>query len=187
MLVAAVRTVVGITGASGTTYGIRLLKALPGHKTVILSEDGMHVARIEMNLDRKDIEALADCHNDNADLAAPVASGSSRFDNVIIAPCSVSTMSKIACGISDTLITRVASIALKERRKLVLLVRETPLSTIHLENMHRLSAAGAIIMPASPAFYPNPDTVDDMVDFLVGRILDVLDIENSLYKRWEGE
>ncbi|MCJ7561557.1 MAG: UbiX family flavin prenyltransferase [Thermoplasmata archaeon] len=181
------RTVVGITGASGTTYGIGLLKALPGHKTVILSEDGMHVARIEMNLDRKDIEALADCHNDNADLAAPVASGSSRFDNVIIAPCSVSTMSKIACGISDTLITRVASIALKERRKLVLLVRETPLSTIHLENMHRLSAAGAVIMPASPAFYPNPETVDDMVDFLVGRILDVLDIENSLYKRWEGE
>lgn len=180
------RTVVALTGASGSVYGTRLLKALPGHKTVIVSDDAASIAEEETGLDREDIESLGDEHFSNSDLAAPVSSGSVGFDAMVIAPCSASTMSKIACGIADNLITRAASVALKERRKLVLVVRETPLSTIHLSNMERLSSAGAVILPACPAFYPRPETVDDMVDFVVGRVLDVLGVDNRLYKRWSG-
>ena len=180
-------TVVALTGASGSIYGIRLLKALRGHKTVIVSDDAAAIAEQETGLGREEIESLGDGHFSNSDLAAPVSSGSVKFDAMVIIPCSASTMSKIACGIADNLITRVASVALKERRKLVLVVRETPLSTIHLSNMERLSSAGAVILPACPAFYPSPKTVDDMVDFVVGRVLDVLGVENRLYKRWAGK
>jgi len=181
-----VRTIVALTGASGSVYGTRLLESLPGHKTVIVSDDAQQIAEQETGMDRAEIEALGDAHYSNSDLAAPVSSGSFTFDAMVIAPCSASTMSKIACGIADNLITRAASVALKERRKLVLVVRETPLSTIHLSNMERLSATGAVILPACPAFYPEPRTVDDMVDFVVGRVLDVLGLENDLYKRWPG-
>lgn len=180
------RTVVALTGASGSVYGIGLLKALPGHKTVIVSEDAAAITLEETGLGRGDVEALADDHFSNSDLSAPISSGSVKFDAMVIAPCSASTMSKVACGIADNLITRAASVALKERRTLVLVVRETPLSTIHLGNMERLSAAGAVVMPACPAFYPRPKTVEDMVDFVVGRVLDVLGVENDLYGRWSG-
>lgn len=182
----AMKTVVGITGASGAVYGVRLLQALPGDKAVIVSEDAKGIADVELGMSLADIHALADEHYDNRDLCSPLASGSVRFDSFVIAPCSTSTMSKIACGIADNLVTRVASVALKERRRLVLLVRETPLSTIHLSNMERLSMAGAIIMPACPAFYPRPKSTDDMVDFMVGRVLDVLGLENDMYERWSG-
>lgn len=180
------RTIVALTGASGSVYGTRLLQALPGRKTVIVSDDAAAIAQQETGLSRAEIEALGDEHYPNSDLAAPVASGSVRFDAMVIAPCSASTMSKIACGIADNLITRAASVALKERRRLVLVVRETPLSTIHLANMERLSAAGAIILPACPAFYPRPKTVEDMVDFVVGRVMDSLGVENEMYERWSG-
>ncbi|OGS42444.1 MAG: hypothetical protein A3K67_01955 [Euryarchaeota archaeon RBG_16_62_10] len=179
-------TVVGITGASGIVYGIRLLETLPAKRTVIVSSDALKIARLELDISRKDIHALAEAHYDNADLFSPLASGSASFDSLVIAPCSVSTMSKIACGIADNLITRVASVALKEHRRLVLLMRETPLSSIHLGNMERLAQAGATVMPACPAFYPRPETVRDMVDFVVGRVLDQLGVENSLYTRWSG-
>lgn len=175
-----------LTGASGSVYGVRLLEALPGHKTVIISDDGAAIAEQETGLGRAEIEALGDEHFSNSDLAAPVSSGSVRFDAMVIAPCSASTMSKIACGIADNLITRTASVALKERRRLVLILRETPLSAIHLGNMERLAAAGAVVLPACPAFYPKPRTVDDMVGFVVGRVLDVLGLENDLYERWPG-
>ncbi len=180
------RTIVALTGASGSVYGTRLLQVLPGHKTVIVSDDAAAIAEHETGMGRAEIEALGDEHYSNSDLAAPVSSGSVKFDAMVIAPCSASTMSKIACGIADNLITRAASVALKERRRLVLVVRETPLSTIHLANMERLSAAGAVILPACPAFYPKPKTVDDMVDFVVSRVLDALGLENDMYERWSG-
>jgi 4-hydroxy-3-polyprenylbenzoate decarboxylase len=179
-------TVVGITGASGIIYGVRLLEKLPKRKAVIISSDAAKIARIELGASRRSIESLADISYGNDDMYSPLASGSVRFDSMAIAPCSTSTMSKIACGIADNLITRVAAVALKERRKLVLLIRETPLSSIHLSNMERLSLAGATIMPACPAFYPMPKNVDDMVDFMVGRVLDELGIDNDLYTRWSG-
>jgi 4-hydroxy-3-polyprenylbenzoate decarboxylase len=180
------RTVVGISGASGIVYGVRLLEALPGRKSVIVSDDAEKIALAELGITKKEIHALSDDHFENDDMFSPLASGSVGFDAMVIAPCSTSTMSKIACGIADNLMTRIASVALKERRRLVLLIRETPLSTIHLENMARLSAAGAIVMPASPAFYTEPKKVSDMVDFVVGRVLDELGVENRLYRRWSG-
>ncbi len=180
-------TVVGISGASGIVYGTRLLESLPGKKTVIVSRDALKLARLELGLDLGDIHGLADRHYDNDDMEAAIASGSAKFDAMVIAPCSTSTMSKVACGISDNLMTRVASVALKERRKLVLVVREAPLSSIILSNMERLACAGAVIMPACPGFYPRPKKVDDMVDFVVGRTLDQLGLKNDLYRRWAGE
>lgn len=183
----AVRTVIGISGASGVVYGVRLLQELPGHRVVIVSKDAARIARAELGLSVKEIHALADEHYSNDDLLSPLASGSVRFDNLAIAPCSASTMSKISCGIADNLMTRVASVALKERRRTLLLVRETPLSSIHLHNMHTLALAGAIVMPACPAFYPRPLKVDDMVDFVVGRMLDALGVDNDLYSRWNGK
>lgn len=180
-------TVVGISGASGTVYGTRLLELLPGSKTVIVSKDALKLAKIELGLSREQIYSLANRHFENEDMAAPIASGSVKFDAMVIAPCSTSTLSKIACGISDNLMTRVASVALKERRPLVLVVREAPLSSIILGNMERLALAGATIMPACPGFYPRPQSVEEMVDFVVGRTLDQLGIENRAYRRWKGE
>jgi 4-hydroxy-3-polyprenylbenzoate decarboxylase len=179
-------TVVGVTGASGIIYGVRLLESLPGKKTVIVSDDAARIAEVELGIAKKEIMAKADRSYQNEDMFSPLASGSVKFDAMVIAPCSTSTMSKIACGIADNLITRIASVALKERRKLVLLIRETPLSSIHLGNMEKLSIAGAIVMPASPGFYPKPESVDDIVDFVVGRVMDELGVDNELYRRWSG-
>ena len=179
-------TVVGVTGASGVIYGLRLLEALPGRKTVIVSDDAAKIAEVELGISKQEIFSKADIHYKNSDLFSPLASGSVGFDSMVIAPCSTSTMSKISCGIADNLITRIASVALKEKRRLVVLVRETPLSSIHLGNMERLAAAGAIVMPESPAFYPMPKTVDELIDFVVGRILDELGVKNDLYRRWSG-
>jgi 4-hydroxy-3-polyprenylbenzoate decarboxylase len=176
--------VVGITGASGIAYGIRLLEVLECDKSVILSDDGEKVLKLETGLTAKDIRKKAQQLYRNDDMAAPIASGSRKFDALVICPCTMSTASKIACGISDNLITRAASVALKERRKLVIVPRETPIGTIHLRNLTTLSEAGAIILPAAPAFYGKPQKLGDLVDFIVGRILDVLNIENKLYKRW---
>lgn len=181
------KVVVGVTGASGVVYGVRLLKALDCDKAVIVSEDAGRIAELEVGMSSEDIASLADESYDNTDLFSPLASGSVRFDSMAIVPCSMSTMSKIAAGIADNLITRVASVALKERRRLVILTRETPISTIHLGNMERLSAAGVVVMPASPAFYPRPKSVEQMIDFVVGRVLDELGLENDLYHRWKGE
>ncbi len=179
--------VVGITGASGMRYGVRWLECLTCESTVVVSADAARMAAAETGLSKEDIEAKAGAHLENDDMFAPLASGSAKFDAMVIMPCSMSTLSKIACGIADNLITRAASVALKERRKLVIVTRETPLSTIHLENMLRLSHAGAVVMPACPAFYPSPETVDDIVDFIVGRVLDQLGLEHELYRKWAGE
>ena len=177
----------GMTGASGLRYGLRLLECLPCESTVIVSADAAKLALAETGLSKDEIEARATAHLENDDMFAQIASGSAGFDAMAIIPCSMSTLSKIACGISDNLITRAASVALKERRKLIVVPRETPLSTIHLENMWRLSSAGAVVMPACPAFYPAPDTVNDVVDFVVGRVLDQLGLEHDMYVKWTGE
>lgn len=178
------RIVVAITGASGVIYGIRLLENLEDEKHLIISETALELIKSETDYELEYVKGLASRCYDNYNLHAPISSGSVRFDSMVIVPCSLSTLSKIANGISDNLITRTASVCLKERRRLLLVPRETPLSTIHIQKMARLSESGAILLPAMPAFYNKPKSVDDVVNFIVGKILDCLGIENRLYARW---
>ena len=173
------------TGCQSIQYGIRLLEELDGERELIISEMGKKVLDEETGLTMEDLESNAEEVYDDDDLFAPPASGSHRFDAMIICPCTQSTLAKIAAGIADTLITRAASVTLKERRKLIIVPRETPISAIMLENELRLAKAGAIILPASPAFYAEPRSVDDMVNFVVGKILDQVGQEHELFRRWE--
>jgi 4-hydroxy-3-polyprenylbenzoate decarboxylase len=179
--------VVAITGASGIAYGVRLLEALKAsgaETSLVLSEDGEKVLRLETEWTPAGVKKLATRSYPNGNMAAPIASGSRSFDAMAICPCSMSTAAKIASGISDNLITRAASVALKERRRLVLVPRETPMSSIHLRNLATLAEAGAIVLPAAPAFYGKPRKVEELVDFIAGRVLDTLGIQNRLYRRW---
>jgi len=189
------KIVIGITGASGVVYGIRLLEVLRERDIadthLIVSESAKQIISIETNYKLEEIYALASHVYDNSDFKTALSSGSVRHDGAMIAPCSMKTLGCIASGISTTLITRVAEVCLKESRKLVIVPRETPLSLIYLENMIKVKRAGAILLPASPAFYHEPKTVRDMVDFIVARALDVFGIElgakkeNDLIKRWK--
>lgn len=178
--------VLAITGASGIAYGIDILKNLPSRKVLILSKGALEVAKHELEgrIDERTLKSYADESFDEGDFAAPLASGSHRYDAFIIAPASMNTVGKIASGISDNLVTRVASISLKERRKLVIVFREMPLSTIHLRNLLILSEAGAYVLPASPGFYHGPTRIDDMFSFVTSRVFDLIGVENKLMKRW---
>ncbi|WP_407421449.1 UbiX family flavin prenyltransferase [Methanobrevibacter sp.] len=180
--------VVAITGASGVIYGIRLLEALNELKietSLIISDTAKTVIKTETDWEIEDIIKLADNYYEFDDLTASVNSGSFKFESLAIVPCSMKTLSSIANGYGDNTITRVADVSLKERRTTVIVPRETPLRTAHIKNMLTLSQEGAIILPAMPGFYSNHDTVDEQINFVVGKILDSLNIENNLFKRWE--
>jgi len=179
--------ILGITGASGVQYGIRVLELLKesGVAThLIISETGRKLIKLETETEPSDLECLANFIHRNNDLTAPPASGSHQHNGMVIAPCSMKTLASLANGVTSNLITRAGDVCLKENRPLILLLRETPLNTIHLENMLRLKHAGAHILPASPAFYHKPTKINDLIDFMAGRILDLLKIEHDLYKRW---
>jgi len=180
------KIVIGMTGASGALYAMRLLEELSEQASVSLvaSETAKQIITDETEVEYTDLEDMADESFDNNDMNASICSGSRNFDAMVIVPCSMATLAKIACGISDNVITRAASVALKERRKLIIVPRETPLSSIHLENMLKLSRDGVIILPAMPGFYGRPETPLDLVDFIVGRIMDQLDMENNIGPRW---
>lgn len=179
-----VRYVIAITGASGCMYGIRLLQELKGERILVISEMAKKIIPHETGYSIEDVESMADRVFDDNDLFASIASGSYRFDAMIVAPCSSSSLAKISTGLADTLITRAAAVAIKESRKLIVITRETPKSAIMLENELRLARCGVCILDANPGFYSRPRSVDDIIDFIVGRCLDQLNIEHDLYKRW---
>ncbi len=178
------RVVVGVTGASGVQYAYRLLQELRDQAVLILSEDGRKVIAAETEMSPEDFSSLAGETYSNDDFQSPVASGSSPFDAMVVIPCSMNTLAKIALGLADNLITRGASVALKEGRKLILVPRETPLHTTHLNHMTSAAEMGALILPAMPGFYHRPKEVDDLVNFIVGRVLDHLGVEHALVDRW---
>jgi 4-hydroxy-3-polyprenylbenzoate decarboxylase len=182
--------VVGITGASGAVYGIRLLEVLSSIENVethlIVSGPAEAIIEYETGRSLEDVKQLASFSYDIRDIGAQIASGSFKTDGMIVAPCTVKTMSAIANSYSENLLIRVGDVTLKERRQLLLLVRETPLHIGHLRNMVRLCEMGAIIMPPAPAFYCKPQTIQDIVDHTVGKILDLYGIEHSLFQRWSG-
>ena len=185
------RLIVAITGASGAIYGIRLLqvlRTLPGWEThLVLSASGALTAAQEVDLKRSEIEALADEVHSVKDIGAVVSSGSFHTAGMVVAPCSMKTLAGIAHGLADNLVSRAADVVLKERRRLVLLARETPLNLAHLRNMVAVTEMGAIVFPPVPAFYVRPASLDDMVNHTVGRVLDLFDVEHTdLVTRWEG-
>jgi 4-hydroxy-3-polyprenylbenzoate decarboxylase len=184
------RLVIGISGASGAAYGIRALEVLGklGVEThLVLTNASMETIRLETDFKRADVEALATRNYNIGDVSARIASGSYHTDGMLVIPCSMKTLAGIATGYSDNLLLRAADVTLKERRPLVLVVRETPLSLIHLENMVRVTAAGAVVLPAAPAFYHRPKTVDELVDQIVGKALSLSGVDNDLLRSWQGK
>ena len=180
---------VGISGASGVQYGVRILRVLQekGCKThLVITDSARKIIEIETDSSPQEVEKLASYCYSPDDFAAPIASGSHLLDGMVVIPCSMGTLSAIACGSSDTLIARSADVCLKEKRRLILVPRETPLSLVQLRNMVSVAEAGAVVLPACPAFYSRPESLDDLIDVLVGRVLDILGVENDLYRRWEG-
>ncbi len=182
--------IVGITGATGIQYGIRLLEVLQKtpHKThLIVSPWGKKNIEIETTYKPEEVIRMADYFHDYQNLAANISSGSYPIDGMVVVPCSMKSLSAMATGFTDNLLNRAVDVALKEKRKLVLVPRETPLHEIHLENMLKLSRAGAILLPPMPAFYHNPQSISAIVDQTVGKILDQFGIEHQLFQRWEGK
>jgi 4-hydroxy-3-polyprenylbenzoate decarboxylase len=184
------RIIVGITGASGAIYGLELLRCLRrqgGHEIhAVVTACGWKVLEHECGAGRGQILALADFLHANDNLAAPLASGSFRAQVMVVAPCSMRTLAAVAGGLADNLLCRAADVMIKERKNLILAVRETPLSAIHLENMLKLARLGVGILPACPGFYHRPVRIDDLVDMLVGRIMDAMGLDNDCFTRWQG-
>ena len=183
------RLIVAITGASGVAYGKRLLEVLHKKKIethLIISKAAEKIIEHELEATKEEIEKFASYVYSVDDLTAPIASGSFKTDAMIIIPCSMKTLAGIAHGYAENLVLRVADVMLKERRKLILVPRETPLSVIHLRNMLQLAKQGVTIIPAMPAYYHKPKNVGDVIDYVVGKVLDCLGIEHELFKRWLG-
>jgi flavin prenyltransferase len=184
------RVVVAISGASGAIYGIRALETIREDRTVelhvIVSSGARATIAYETDRSYEDVVGLADVVHDEKDLAATLASGTFLTHGMLVAPCSIRTMASVANALNDNLIVRAADVHLKERRKLVLMVRETPLNANHLRLMHELALAGAVVLPPVPGFYQKPKTLMDLVDHSVGKALDQLGIEHQLFERWSG-
>ncbi len=190
------KVIVALTGASGSVYFLRLVEILSKKELelhLVASEQGRKVLLYETGMELEEQSKLWSKNaakvilEDNENLFSPIASGSYRCDAMAVVPCSMSTAAEIATGVTKTLLTRAADVMIKEHRKLVLVPRETPLSPIHLKNMYELSKLGVTILPAMPGFYNHPQTLDDMVNFVAGKVLDSLEIENNCYERWEGK
>lgn len=184
------RIIVGISGASGVIYGIRLLEVLKEQPDVethlVISNGGKLNISLETEWQLRDVEALADEVHSDQNLAATIASGSFRTAGMIVAPCSMKTLSAIVHSYADTLVARAADVVLKERRPLVLMPRETPLHAGHCKMLYEAAQLGAFIAPPMPAFYNEPRTIDDLINHNVGRVLDLLGLDNSIVKRWAG-
>ncbi|MCZ7663635.1 MAG: UbiX family flavin prenyltransferase [Thermoleophilia bacterium] len=183
------RLVVGMSGASGTVYGVRILEVLrqAGVEThLVMSEAARRVAELETVWRASEIGELAAVLHDNRDIGAPIASGSFLTDGMIVAPCSMKSLSAIAHSYGDSLLARAADVVLKERRRLVLVTRETPLHLGHLRLMTAVTEMGAIVLPPVPSFYHRPQTIEDLVDQTVGKVLDLFGVEHDLFRRWEG-
>lgn len=183
------RLIVGISGASGTIYGVRILEMLrrAGIEThLVMSKSADMTLAYETDLKPKDVRALASVHYPVADIGAAISSGSFPTLGMIVAPCSIRTMSEIATGVTSSLLSRAADVVLKEKRRLVLAVRETPLHGGHLRTMTTLSDIGAVIAPIVPAFYNRPKSIDDIVNHTCGRLLDLFGIDTGIVKRWKG-
>jgi 4-hydroxy-3-polyprenylbenzoate decarboxylase len=182
------RIIVGISGASGIVYGVRALEALraAGLEThLVMTRSAQVTLAQELPMQAAEVAALADVHHKIDNIAASISSGSFRTLGMIVAPCSIRSLSEIATGVTSTLLTRAADVVLKERRRLVLMVRETPLHLGHLRSMTQVTEMGAIVMPPVPAFYAQPKTIEDIVDHSVGRMLDLFGIETDLVRRWK--
>lgn len=183
--------VIAITGATGAVYGVRLLQVLraePGIRThLLLSSAGVLNVKQELDMGRAEVEALADVVHNVRDVGASIASGSFQTVGMVIAPCSMKTLAAVAHGLADNLITRAADVTLKERRRLILMVRETPFNLAHIRNMEAVTLMGGIIFPPLPGFYQRPKTIEAMVDHTVGRVLDLLHVNHQLTPRWQGE
>jgi flavin prenyltransferase len=185
------RLIVAITGASGAIYGVQLLRRLreaPGIEThLLLSSAGVLTVHQELDLKRGDVEALAHVVHNVNDIGASVASGSFATAGMVVAPCSMKTLGAIANGLADNLVARAADVCLKERRRVVLLARETPLNLAHIRNMEAVTLMGGVIFPPVPAFYQRPRSLEEMVDHTLARVLDLFDIEHDLAPRWDGQ
>ncbi|APR38435.1 MULTISPECIES: UbiX family flavin prenyltransferase [unclassified Paraburkholderia] len=183
------RIVVGISGASGAVYGVRLLqllRELDVETHLVVSRSAQVTMAQEMDIQLADVKALADVHYPNADIGAAISSGSFRVDGMIVAPCSIKTLSEIATGCTSSLLSRAADVMLKERRRLVLMVRETPLHAGHIRSLAAVTEAGAIVYPPVPAFYARPASIEEMIDHTLGRVLDLFGIDARTVRRWQG-
>ncbi|MBQ55375.1 MULTISPECIES: UbiX family flavin prenyltransferase [Pseudomonas] len=184
------RLIIGISGASGAIYGVRLLELLQDTSIethLVVSKSALITLAHETELSWSQLKGLADVSYSNQDIGAAIASGSFKTMGMVIAPCSVRSMSEIASGVTSTLLTRAADVVLKERRRLVLMVRETPLHRNHLRSMSELAELGAVIAPPVPAFYAKPSSLEEMVDHTLGRVLDMFDIELGIVRRWREQ
>jgi len=183
------RLLVGISGASGVIYGVRLLQLLRDLEVeshLVVSRSAQVTLAQEKQMRLADLQALADVNYPNTDIGAAISSGSFRVDGMIVAPCSIKTLSEVATGCTGSLLSRTADVMLKERRRLVLMVRETPLHAGHIRSLAAVTDAGAIVYPPVPAFYARPETLEQMVDHTLGRVLDLFDIESRTVRRWSG-